>query len=53
MVTDAGRRGVGPHSFRLAIRLDNDGVRLRRTSDGVQREHLAAVVFVPLLGGLA
>ena len=28
-------------------------VRLRRTPDGVQRETLGAVAFVPLLGGLA
>jgi len=28
-------------------------VRLRRTPDGVQREALGAVTFVPLLGGLA
>ena len=28
-------------------------VRLRRTPEGVQREHLGGVVFVPLLGGLA
>ncbi len=28
-------------------------VRLRRTADGVQRETLGAVAFVPLLGGLA
>ncbi|HET7843333.1 MAG TPA: protein-L-isoaspartate(D-aspartate) O-methyltransferase [Xanthomonadales bacterium] len=28
-------------------------IRLRRTLDGVQREHLGAVTFVPLLGGLA
>jgi protein-L-isoaspartate(D-aspartate) O-methyltransferase len=28
-------------------------VRLRRTADGVQREQLGAVAFVPLLGGLA
>lgn len=30
---DSGRRGVGPHSFRIALRGENDGARLRRTSD--------------------
>jgi hypothetical protein len=32
-LADAGRRGVGAHSFRLALRSDNDGVRLRRLCD--------------------
>jgi hypothetical protein len=33
VVSDAGRRGAGPHSFRLALRSDNDGARLRRLCD--------------------
>ncbi|MBL8896804.1 MAG: DUF2961 domain-containing protein [Planctomycetes bacterium] len=31
--SDAGRRAVGSHGFRLALRSDNDGVRVRRLSD--------------------